>query len=388
MPESESLKRYSFLDGIRGIAAAIVIFSHMPLVLGGSAYNALWNVEHATRSGYLALDEFFLMSGFFITRILLEERKRTGKISLKVFYIRRTLRIFPIYYLALIVTYCVFHFRFSEFISILTYTFNYYHPIYPDPNPLEQTWSLSVEEQFYLFWPLLIAVIPLRLAGLVTGRIVPGLAIACGLLIAFVVRHDDPTFSGNVVYMSLCTRMLSLALGGWLAVRESDADPLPRGLCVVLALAGGALLAADASARNHGLLTSQAVYWTVALASYAMLSVSLTATLIFDGGALAGSMRRVLDFGPFRFLGGISYALYLFHLPVLYYFKINAAAIGEGRADIRTVGEAVALTLVLAVLSRSLVERPFMSLRRSLGANVGTPAARSGDVPSRPLAYE
>lgn len=364
MSKVGSLRRYDCFDGVRGIGAVVVVFSHLPLIHNGGIYNFIWNIEHASRLGYLMLDQFFLMSGFFITRILLNERVKTGKVLIKNFYMRRVLRIFPIYYISVGVVYLIFNFTLTDLASALTYTFNYYHALNPTPNPLEHTWSLSVEEQFYLFWPLLIATIPLSFAAVVTGRIIPAIAIASGLAFSALVGTDDPVLSGNIVYMSLPTRMLSLSLGGWLAVRELEHKPLGRKNCIRLICAGVAILFADMAARSSGIINTQGLYWTIALTSYSMISVAVTATLVFDGGFFASLARRFLEFSLFRTLGSVAYALYLFHLPVLYYFGLNEAALQGSQASWITVMKAVIIILFLSIVSQFLIERPFMSLRR------------------------
>jgi peptidoglycan/LPS O-acetylase OafA/YrhL len=158
-----------------------VVFSHFPDVLDSAIYSAFWKINMASKVGYVMLDIFFAMSGFFITRLLLRERAATGHISFKNFYTRRALRIFPVYYLTIVVCYFVFHFEWADTLSLLSYTFNFYHPFHLAPNPLEHTWSLSVEDQFYFFWPLIILLVPPRLIELVTGRLIPILAVASEL---------------------------------------------------------------------------------------------------------------------------------------------------------------------------------------------------------------
>ena len=88
-----------FLDGVRAIAVLLVMAAHFPFVAGSAASQSLWTIIQALRTGYIGVDLFFVLSGFLITRILLNERAATGTISLRAFYVNRALRIFPIYYL-------------------------------------------------------------------------------------------------------------------------------------------------------------------------------------------------------------------------------------------------------------------------------------------------
>lgn len=361
------LEKFPAFDGFRGIGVVVVIFSHCPPVLESSIYNAIWHINQLSRVGYIALDIFFVMSGFFITRLLLRERAKTGRISFKDFYIRRALRIFPVYYLTVIACLFIFTFTTADTISLLSYTFNFYHPLHPVPNPLEHTWSLSVEEQFYFFWPLLILLVPPLWLNRVTGVIVPLLAIASGLVMAVIFINHDPREAGDVVYMSLFTRMLSLSLGGWLALREFNNQPLRGWRCLALFLGAIVVLTLDRMGRNLGIITSQPVYWTIALIAYAMVSVAFVATMVFDRGLLKRIMTAILSLSILRWLGQMSYAMYVFHLPVLFYLGINDAALNGAKAPILMVAIAFAITLGLSILSLYLLETPMAKLKDSFG---------------------
>lgn len=363
MSGATKLRNIPAFDGFRGVGVLAVIFAHLPMVLDSRIYNALWQVNQASRFGYIALDIFFSISGFFITRLLLAERAKTGRISFKNFYARRARRIFPIYYLTVGVCIFVFTFNASETLSLLAYTFNIYHPLHPVPNPLEHTWSLSVEEQFYFLWPFLIATIPMRSASFVAGRVMPALAILSGFAIAALTARGDQTMAGNLVYMLPFTRMLSLSLGAWLAVREFENRPLYGWPCAILAVLAPVVLLLDFGAKSLGVLTSQGLYWMIALISYGMISVAFTATVVFDNGRIANLLRSFLSIQVLRGLGRISYGLYLYHLPVLYYFGLNDAAMGGGKAPIEKVAAAVLITLLIGIASYYAIERPLLSRR-------------------------
>jgi peptidoglycan/LPS O-acetylase OafA/YrhL len=376
------LEKFPAFDGFRGIGVVVVIYTHCPQVLESSLYNKIWQINQLSRVGYIALDIFFVMSGFFITRLLLRERAKTGRISFKDFYIRRALRIFPVYYLTVIA--CLFIFRFStaDAISLFSYTFNFYHPLHPVPNPLEHTWSLSVEEQFYFFWPLLILLVPPRWLDRVMGVVVPLMAIASGLVMAVILLNHDPREAGDVVYMSLFTRMLSLSLGGWLALREFENKPLRGWRCLALFLGALVVLTLDRMGRNLGIITSQPVYWTIALIAYAMVSVAFVATMVFDRGILKRVVTAILSIRLLRWLGQMSYAMYVFHLPVLFYLGINDAALDGAKAPILMVALAFAVTIGMSVLSYYLLETPMAKLKESFGKVRLSEATGTNAVPT------
>ena len=371
---SQRLAKFTAFDGFRGIAVLVVVFSHMPQVLDSKLYNAAWKFIQVPRVGYVALDIFFAISGFFITRLLLRERAKTGRISFSNFYARRALRIFPVYYIAVIACYFIFHFGAWDTLSLLTYTFNFYHPFNPEPHPLEHTWSLSVEEQFYFFWPLLVLLVPQRLLSITTGRTIPVLAVVSGLVIAAIYGSQSNSLSGDLVYMSIFTRMLSLSLGGWLAVREFEQRSLLGQHCVALLAVALVLLSSDRIGRDTGIITSQATYWTVALAAYAMISVSFVSTMVFDNGFVKRKLTTVLSIPILRGLGHISYAMYVVHLPVLFYLGLNDGALSGSKAPLMRVVLAFAITLSLSVLSYFAIERPLSSFKASFGGAPGQPA--------------
>lgn len=361
--QMRKLRKIPAFDGFRGIGVLIVLLAHLPMIAGAPVYNAVWSLNQTTRFGYICLDIFFAISGFFITRLLLAEKEATGRISFRRFYERRALRIFPVYFLTVFVCFFVFNINGPSMASLLTYTFNIYHPLVPTPNPLEHTWSLSVEEQFYFGWPFLIAFLPARVFPVLTSRILPAIAIASGLAITVLVARNDNVLSGNLVYMSPLTRMLSLSLGGWLAVREFQGRPVKGCGCFALIGLATALLLLNFYLKHIGLVTAQGLYWTFALAAYAMISVSVSALLIFDEGRVARLLRLVLEVSIFRMVGRLSYAFYVFHLPVIYYFGINDAALPDRTASAGAVVLVVTIVLLLAVVSYYAIEAPIMALR-------------------------
>ena len=193
--EFKNTRHFPYLDGIRAIAILMVIFHHTSLNYGPSgSFN--W--------GHSGVQVFFLLSGFLITTLLLREQENTGGINLKNFYMRRTLRIFPVYYLILGI-YCLmvlFHEKnpaeAQEFWHNLpyfaTYTYNLVIPENHGRVIFFLAWSLATEEQFYLVWPFLVKhmgtlAIPVMLT---LGYFLPfvSVAICLGSLLAFVMNTE------------------------------------------------------------------------------------------------------------------------------------------------------------------------------------------------------
>ena len=354
-------KYYKYLDSYRFIAVLLVILAHwLPAYLGQGFY------------GKLGVDMFFVLSGFLITEILLRQKKRiaadpskSGGHILWSFYIRRALRIFPIYYLM------VFLFLLlkapeitGHFYYFLFYGVNYLL-IHTDTwaGMFTHLWSLSVEEQFYLLWPLLIIFIPL----LQIKKVLIGLIAASLLFIAWVVVFNNDFFERYNILSCFCV----LCSGGLLAyckflnkpaARASVADHLifwPGLICLALFAAG--------------IFTNY--FWLqmiIIIVSFVLLKMLLTRE------------NRLLDLvmnNPFiSFLGKISYGLYLYHFFVPWLlrnlagtetaFKVMPRGIlPEPKGFVAIFGSQFLLLLLIAAASWFLIEKPVNSLKRKFNYN-------------------
>jgi peptidoglycan/LPS O-acetylase OafA/YrhL len=354
------------LDGLRFIGLCIVVFTHLPRIEGWGAYNAVWRLNQTTKLGYLLLDSFFALSGFLITRLLLAEKTAFGRISFKRFYARRALRILPIYYLTLLICVAAFPMTPAVIAALATDTFNIYHPIVPLPDPMEHTWSLSVEEQFYLVWPLLISLLPLRLGTLVTGRVIPALALLSAVVISATTPLSENVMAGNLVYMLPVTRMASLSLGAWLAFRELENQPVADRFLAPTFAAALAVLVADKIARDRGLIVSQGIYGTLYLVGYALMSAAIVGALVFSRNRVVRVAGSIMSWSPMRACGRATYGAYLYHLPILFALGLNDAVVNGAGMPAARVALAVAVMIAATAISYRFIEGPLLARKNRI----------------------
>lgn len=327
------------LDGLRAVAVALVVVYHAGYEIPGD----------------LGVTGFFALSGFLITWLLLREHERDGTVSLSGFYMRRTLRIFPAYYafvaFSLVTDTILGHsWTAGQVGTAMTYTVNYYNAASGHTGPVAHAWSLAVEEQFYLLWPALF----LLLVGRGTAALRAGLLVLIG---GVLLWRSALFLSGTVgpayAYNALDTRFDSLAVGCLLAVLLRH----PVTLRVGDALSGRAW---------YPLVTAALIFWSRTGGSeayhYALgftVDSVLIAILIVQLLALhAAPLWRWLDFRAVRYVGALSYPLYLWHLVGL--------AVGGKLAFLSPMGQDVAGALVAVVLaagSYHLLETPVLKLK-------------------------
>ena len=338
---------YPSLDGLRTIAVGIVLCAH-----GGVPY---------FRSGGTGVDVFFVLSGFLITTILITEHARTGAVNFRNFYARRFLRLAPALFLTCGVVAAgtmVFQNRFpgTEIALSLSYTANWaiafydYHLTW-----LNHCWSLSIEEQFYVIWPLVIVGLERSIRS---PRRKVQLLISAAALIAVYRASNVGVYTDNRINFGLDTRMDTLMVGAALAYfvqmlpggRVSDwtSKILGRALAP-LALAG------IFAVINIVTWYSPWMGWIgyVLVASAAMLVI---ADLVIGRHSL---LARPLATRPIVFIGRISYGLYLLHLPVYYMVE---QVIPDRSLVIRLTFK-VAISIGLATASYYLMEKRFLRLK-------------------------
>jgi peptidoglycan/LPS O-acetylase OafA/YrhL len=362
----ESRRHLPGLDGVRGLAILMVMLSHF-IVVGGNLGKdtAMARFLH---SGYLGVDLFFVLSGFLITGILIDS-KASPK-YFRVFYIRRALRIFPLYYGLLAVSWLTVIFLTPEDKPVLTghdsmawywlYASNIGMAVKggwlasPTWVGLGHFWSLAVEEQFYLVWPFL-----------VFWMSVPRLKRLCAILvIASPLVFFTLTYlmGDRATYVSTLGRLGVLAAGGWMAIkwREPGAWPKFKKLLAPCAIVSGALLLMERSFVPS--LSFMEPSLALLLGS-ALVGLAASGT----AGALRG---RVFESSVLRWLGKYSYGIYVYHhalKPVWMYFLWDGwitRVFGTGwLATLCYTASATTASLVLAWLSWKLFESPILSLK-------------------------
>jgi peptidoglycan/LPS O-acetylase OafA/YrhL len=348
------------LEGFRGIAILLVLLCHARLP--------------GAEAGFIGVDVFFVLSGFLITGLLVDERRRTGQIRLGSFYARRARRILPAAIVVLASTLLAAQLFLSPLdlprvaddalaasLSVANVRFALEATDYFAPgaaSPVLHYWSLGVEEQFYLLWPvLLLLATRARRPGLVMALLIT-VILAGSFLLSVVMTASN----GPWAYYLLPTRAWQLAAGGLLALAVPLLGRMPRAIAALVGWLGVGLLGA-------GLVLIGPMTEYPGLA--ALLPTLGTAAIIASGGRAGSPGRIVLATPPLRWLGRISYSLYLWHWPILVLGPVALGLAGseDGPAEVDPLLRLglVLLAVVLAALTWRLVEEPFRRGRLSLG---------------------
>lgn len=354
------------LDGLRAVAVFLVMLYH-------------FGFAHVP--GGMGVHMFFVLSGFLITWLLLKEQEGTGTVSLRNFFVRRSLRIFPAFYAFWALYIGAFGIArkkiiWTQALCSLFYVNNYFQAIHGEPNTgLGHTWSLGVEEQFYLIWaPLFLLLCCSR------ARVRKALV---GLIIALWIYREVLVLGLGVfqgyVYEAFDTRADNLFVGCLLAValRTGYAARVWRFLCchAALSIVTVALLFGSISLQWHfGTFYRDAVGFVV---EPVFVAVLIAQTIAFHKAFL----WRWLQFRWIRYLGRISYSLYLYQNPIMEPVRRHL----PGHSTGFQLGAALCVVIAMASASYFIVEKPFLRLkdrfhRRPTTETRPAPAARRAEV--------
>lgn len=337
------------LDGVRGLAVLLVLWAHCtPLVSLLYRHTGI-----SFHFGYLAVEFFFVLSGFLITRILLWDRAHD--VPLRYFLARRALRIFPIYYLTLLVVYLFWRDPLTGWAAV--YLSNYSTAFMADHDgPLTHTWSLAVEEHFYIIWPLIIMLLSRKKAQMAVQYGFTGLALLSAVMITLLVEHWDMRF--RLIFQGTSCRMISLGAGAMLAFHEERLRKMSMTWTRLLMLMGlgGAIL----TQVMPGLVPPEWVPATK-LISFPIMSTCLMGVVIRLSSSSALPIRA-LQSTPLTFIGRISYGIYLYHLPIYTAMHITAGK-WIGVTPVWKGVLAAGVTILVATVSYFSIEAPLLKLK-------------------------
>ncbi|MEI3865551.1 acyltransferase family protein [Microbacterium sp. CCNWLW134] len=388
-PTADLPRRYAGLDGMRAVAVALVVIYHLfPAMLPG---------------GFIGVDVFFVISGFLITSLLLREHARNGRIALVGFWRRRARRLLPA--LALVVLVCSSAALFvggdvlvrlgAQVLGAATFSYNWVslagdsgYFSAATPELFRNFWSLAVEEQFYVIWPLLLPLFLLLPRAWARAGAAVLLAAASAAWMAVLVTSALGTPGGDLtrVYFGTDTHAFGILLGVALAfattrvLARPSATSRPRWTGPVGAAAISGLVLLSFLAPVDGLVTFPG----------ALVAASLLSAAAIIAGVWPGSrFGTALDTQPLRWIGDRSYGIYLWHWPILVLLLAGLQGTGAEAGVPGSVGlTALALTLLAAELSYRFVETPVRrhgfrgslrrlgrALRAGAGARIGAVTA-------------
>ncbi|HEY5375596.1 MAG TPA: acyltransferase, partial [Polyangiaceae bacterium] len=342
------LRHLPALDGLRGIALLGVLLFH---------------ANGALQGGFLGVDLFFVLSGFLITSLLLAEHRQSGRIELSAFWVRRARRLFPAL-LSLMPAIAIYGRYFArpdelgslreQALATLGYVANWqtifehksYWQLFSSPSPLEHTWSLSIEEQFYVLWPLLVTLVLRRRTSralLAVSLVLSALSMSAMFLLF------DPENTTRA-YLGTDTRMAGILAGAALATLISPDQRFDargkRALDALGALSLVGLGVAWCKLSGTSAFLYKGGFWLTELGALVLITCAVAGEQSLVG--------RALSFRPFRLLGAISYGVYLWHWPVNVFLSPERVHM-HGLA---LHALHFALTFAIAIVSYRFLEQP------------------------------
>ncbi len=371
----ERLAYFPALDGLRAVAVVSVVAYHLELP---------W-----ARGGFLGVDLFFVISGYLITALLLREHSATGRVDVRSFWVRRFRRLVPLLVVMTVATVAAARLwgvpeqwtsvRWDA-LAALGYVANWrfivadqsYFDTLIGPSPLRHTWSLAVEEQWYLLWPIVmlgvVALLGRRAGWTLAFASIVAATVASAAWMATLYVADDPSRA----YYGTDTRAQQLLVGGALALAlhrwPQIASIGRRGRLAIGALAAVAAFAVavstasdDSSVLFHGGFLAVSVLCAVMVAASANTEVA--------------TPLRWLESAPLNWIGLRSYGIYLWHWPVIVYVGTPTGIEWDG---IRLIALQVLITLTLADASHRVIERRIRFTAWRPGALIWTWSAAAG----------
>ncbi|WP_410661410.1 acyltransferase family protein [Amycolatopsis sp. lyj-112] len=331
------------LTGVRALAAVAVVFFHY----GGPIVDRL--------QGWIAVQLFFVLSGFLITTLALREEGRTGRISLRDFYLRRVFRILPVYFLLLALTTLAVTLAGSYESSRLADAMPYYlvfgNELVDFNTPYPTSWSLGVEEKFYLVWPALLVLTSFARSGKTALRLLFGASAVLGVVLFALPLAPSHTWASLSVHY--CSLVIGCLLGLALHHRRGFALIRPLTSPAVATVLGCGFVVLQFSVGP--LAKALGGHWQFVVPVYAAGSALLLVAVVSPG-----PVRWLLSSRPMTFVGDRSYALYLAQTAAA---GVSGWLLPSGLAKAAVT---TAVALIFACALRRWVEQPAIAYGRKL----------------------
>ncbi len=344
------------LDALRFVAFGLVFFHHVCASLAGDMLNAGgFQAEAATLAvaGGYGVDLFFLLSAYLITELFMRERAQTGAIDVPAFYVRRILRIWPLYFFFVFATLILSRFTPVQFppgavVPMLLFYGNWYFMTHAAFSPAGILWSVSIEEQFYLLCPLAVKFLSRR--GLM---LLATVLILIAVVARFVLLHSAAV-SPQALWYCTFTRLDPIAIGMLTCLLLNGRVPRLAPAARAALMLGGLICLYGASTWLHGRAEQQTV-----------MDGSLAYPLA-DCGVLAiflAFLGAKFSWAPVIYLGQISYGLYVYHILALDIAKVGLLqTLGTCPFWLRAL-IAFPMTVGFAALSYAWLEVPLLQLK-------------------------
>ncbi len=376
------MKKYiPSLDGLRALSILIVIMYHI-LLKGwpGTEFSfPLSIIFH----GSMGVNIFFVISGFLITRLLLQEEAESGTISLKNFYIRRAFRIFPAYYFLVLVLlalqlFSVLHLEARSWISTVFY-FKYFSGFAYKDWETQHFWSLSVEEHFYLIWPLVF--IFFKKFRVHFAVFIVAMVIVMRFNVYYTVLHNT-TFTDSLTFFQRADGLMIGCLGALFEPRISAWIQKSRSILLnplVLILALGFICSdvlPEWNLKHHLHLGFLLIPLGIGIkTSVGLVANVLIALLMFVSVYKPGAWFNFLNTKPMRYIGRLSYSLYLWQQVIL----------SDHLAPINKFPLNVIVIFAMANFSYYVIEKPFLRLKDKMRVRRSAPATPAAQTdPAEP----
>lgn len=342
---------FGSLNGLRFFCIFAVLWHHAPI------WTQLSDPPRTLTRGFLGVDFFFVLSGFLITTLLLREEARAGRFSLKGFYWRRILRIVPVYFL--VVSAISFYYigikGMSEFLELVPYYYLFLSNFLVEDIPmLAPTWSLSVEEQYYLVWPMLLLLVPRRaIFPVLIGLIALNLVVVTGTLRLVGIQ---PLEFHPLVFKMFTATYAPILIGSGLAVLLHKHEYFWR-LALVFGSKWSSPVMFSILIILIQTLPEDMTGWPNLILHLTMASCLASIVIREDH-----HLRSVFEWPPFIRVGEVSYGVYLYHLIGLHIATIGLAKLGTQEGWLIFIVYS-AISIFIAELSFRFYESYFLKLR-------------------------